>query len=191
MRKSLKIATVAAVAMLALGAVALVYAYQQNLASANVREQQMETWSPSTFFWPHNATLSNNVTIPCPIGRMPRMGRYGFGWNVRMLQNATNSTVTGTVVTEVSGMLVLNTASGQIRVSLPQEWTVGDEVINRTSLFNGAFASTGQTVTVYVLESILVSNTSFNINTMLGYKATNATGTDAYAVLPFNIQPAS
>jgi hypothetical protein len=88
-------------------------------------------------------------------------------------------------------MLVLNTTSGQIRVSLPQKWTVGDEVVNRTSLFNGAFASTGQTVTVYVLESNLFSNTSFSINTMLGYKATNATGTNAYAVLPFNIQPSS
>jgi hypothetical protein len=177
--------------MLALGAVALVYAYSQNLASANVSEQRMETWSPGTFFWSHNATLPNNVTISCPMGRMPRMGRYGFGWNGMMLQNATNSTVTGTVATEVSGMLVLNTASGQIRVSLPQEWTVGDEVVNRTSLFNGAFASTGQTVTVYVLENSLLSNTSFSINTMLGYKATNATGTDAYAVLPFNIEPPS
>jgi hypothetical protein len=46
-------------------------------------------------------------------------------------------------------------------------------------------------VTLYVLESNLVSNTSFSINTMLGYEAINATGTQAYAVLPFNIQPKS
>jgi hypothetical protein len=119
------------------------------------------------------------------------MGRNDFGWNGRLLENATNSTVSGTVVAEVSGMLVLDTGSGQIRVSLPQKWTVGDDVVNRASLFNGTFASSGQTVTIYVLESNLVSNTSFSINTMLGYEAINATGTHAYAVLPFNIQPNS
>jgi hypothetical protein len=58
-------------------------------------------------------------------------------------------------------------------------------------LFNGMFASSGQNVTVEVLENSVFSNASFNINTMLAYEATNATGTQAYAVLPFNIEPTS
>jgi hypothetical protein len=85
----------------------------------------------------------------------------------------------------------LDTGSGEIRVSLPKDWTVGNEVADRTSLFNGTFASQGQIVTVKVLESNVFSNSNFSINTMLGYEATNATGTHAYAVLPFNIQPTS
>jgi hypothetical protein len=190
MKKSLKIATVVAVAMVALSAIAIAYAFTENVAAANASERQMNMWNPDTF-WSGDATSSNNLTIPCPIGHMPRMGRNYFGWNGGLLQNATLSTVSGTVVAEVSGMLVLNTTSGEIRISLPQEWTVGDEVVNRTSFVDGAFASPGQTVTVKVLESTLFSNSSFSINSMLGYEATNATGVQADAVLPFNIQPNS
>jgi hypothetical protein len=74
---------------------------------------------------------------------------------------------------------------------IPNEWTVGSEVVNSVSLFNGTFVSSDQTLTVDVLKSDLVSNASFSVNVMLGYEAVNATGTHAYAVLPFNIQPAS
>jgi hypothetical protein len=190
MKKSLKIAAVVAVAMLALGATALVYAYSQNVASADVSVRQMRMWGSGTFL-SDNATLPDNFTIPCPLGHMPQMGRNDFGWNGRLLQNATLSTVSGTVVAEVRGMLILDTGSGQIRVSLPQQWTVGSEVVNRATLFNGTFAGSGQTVTINVLESNLFSNTSFSINTMLGYEAINTTGTHAYAALPFNIQPNS
>jgi hypothetical protein len=68
---------------------------------------------------------------------------------------------------------------------------VGDEVVSSATLFNSTFASQGSSVTITVLETSLFSNASFSINEMLGYEATNATGTTAFAVLPFNIQPAS
>jgi hypothetical protein len=74
---------------------------------------------------------------------------------------------------------------------LPAEWTVGTEVVNRNTLFNGTFASSGQSVTITVLESSVFSNANFSINEMLGYEAINATNAQAYAVLPFNIQPNS
>jgi hypothetical protein len=88
-------------------------------------------------------------------------------------------------------MLVLDTSSGQVRVLLPNEWTVGNEVVSSATLFNSTFAGQGSSVTITVLEAILFSNASFSINEMMGYEAINATGTTAYAVLPFNIQPAS
>jgi hypothetical protein len=119
------------------------------------------------------------------------MRANGFQWTEQLLQNATLSTVNGTVVSEVKGMLVLDTGSGQVRVLLPKGWTVGSEVVGRASLFNGTFASAGQNVAVSVLESEVFSNANFSINVMLGYEAINATGTHAYAVLPFNIQPSS
>lgn len=67
-------------------------------------------------------------------------------------------------------MLMLDTGSGQVRVSLPKEWTLGTDVVGRASLFNRIFAGAGQNVTVRVLESNLFSNTNFSINMMLGMR---------------------
>ena len=192
MRKSLKIATVAAVVFLALGAAAFVYACSQNGATANANEQQMGMQNMQTFFWSNNVTLPNNVTMPWGhMRRMPQMQANGLRWTEGLLQNATLSTVNGTVVSEVKGMLVLDTGTGQVRVLLPKDWTVGNEVVDRATLFNSTFASAGQSVTVKVLESDVFNNANFSINVMMGYEVINATGTHAYAVLPFNIQPHS
>jgi RNase P/RNase MRP subunit p29 len=191
MRKNVKIAVLAVVALLALSTVALVYAYSRNGFMASTDEQQMGMQNPQTFFWWGNITVPNNTTGLCRGWGMPRMRANGLQWIEGLSQNASLSNVTGTVVTEVRGMLVLNTGSGELRVLLPKDWTVGTEVVNRADLFNGTFASAGQTVTVEVLESSLFSNANLSINAMVGYEATNATGTQAYAVLPFNIQASS
>jgi hypothetical protein len=192
MRKTLKIAAVAAVLFIALGAVAYVYACSQNGTTANASEQQVGIQNTQTFFQSHNITLPDNATIQwCYRTRMPQMRANGPYLTEGFLQNATLSNVTGTVVSEVKGMLVLDTGSGQVRILLPKDWTVGDETVNRVTLFNGTFGSQGQSVTITVLESNVFSNANFSINEMIGYEAINATGTQAYAVLPFNIQPAS
>jgi hypothetical protein len=191
MRKSLKIAAVAAVVVIALGTIAYVYACSQNGATANADEQRMGFQNMQTFFESQNFTLPCNATIPWGyMTRMPPMRSNGLYLTEGFLQNATLSNVTGTVVTEVKGMLVLDTSSGQVRILLPNDWTVGNETVNRVTLFNGTFASQGSSVTITVLESNVFSNANFSINEMLGYEAINATGTQAYAVLPFNIQPA-
>ncbi len=181
MRKSLKIASIAAVVLLALGVFAFVYAGSQSL-TASADEQQTITQTFSGW---------NNCTMPDRMGRMPQMRGNGLQWAEGLSQNATLSTVQGTVISEVKGMLVLDTGSGQIRVLLPKDWTVGTETVGRTELFNGTFASAGQSVTVKVLENDVFSNANFSINVMMGYEAINATNAQAYAVLPFNIQPAS
>jgi hypothetical protein len=191
MRKSLKIAAVATVLLLVLGVAVFVYASSQNSLSANADTQTVPYMRSMWTSGSDNSVLPDNVTPPCFMGRMPGMRRNGFGGFGGFLQNATLSTVEGTVVSEVRGILILNTASGEVRVMLPKEWTVGNEVIGRASLFNGTFASSGQSVTVKVLESNVFSNASFSLNEMLGYEAVNATSTHAYAVLPFNIQPSS
>lgn len=184
MRKSLKIVTLAAVLSIALGAVALAYASAQNNGSANNDEQQ--TYTTNMYRNMETYLAENNATAPFHM-RRPQLGvgEQSFG---RFLQNATLSSVEGSVVTVTSGMLVLNTGSTEVRVLLPKEWTLGNEVVSRAALFNGTFASAGQTVTVDVLKSTVFSGTGFSVNIMLGYEAINATGTHAYAVLPFNIQ---
>jgi hypothetical protein len=191
MRKTLKIAAVAAVVFLALGAVAFALALSQNGVTANAREQT-SMQNMQTFFGMNNVTCPCNTTMPwAHMGRTPQMRANGLQWAEGLSQNATLANVSGTVVSEVKGTLILDTGSGQIRVSLPEDWTVGTEVVNRNTLFNGTFASPGQSVTIEVIESSVFSNANFSINEMLGYEATNATNVQAYAVLPFNIQPNS
>jgi archaellum component FlaF (FlaF/FlaG flagellin family) len=192
MRKSLKIASAALILFLALSAVAFVYAGMQNsLALAD--EQQTGNQNMQTFFDSNNITLPSTATWPGHMGRGHGRQMMGDGLPlVQMLsENATLSTVQGTVVAQSRGILILDTGSGQVRVTIPNEWTVGSEVINSTALFNGTFVSSGQTLAVNVLKSDLFSNANFSVNVMLGYEAVNAAGTHAYAVLPFNIQPTS
>jgi hypothetical protein len=189
----MKIAAVAVVLCLAAGVIAFAYAGSQNALNANADDQQTGTQNMQTFLGPNNQTFYewNNCTISDHMRRMPQMRANDLQLPYGLLENATLSTVNGTVVSEVKGMLILDTDSSQVRVLLPKDWTVGDQVVGRASLFNGTFASPGQSVTVEVLESDVFSNANFSINVMLGYEVTNATGAQAYAVLPFNIQPAS
>jgi hypothetical protein len=193
MKKSLKMATVAVVALLALGAVAFVYASSLNGFNAiNTDEQkQMDMQNMRSFFMTDNITMPDNDTMPCPMRRGPQMHANGLQLGRNFLENATISTVQGTVVSEYKDMLILNTDAGQVRVLLPKEWSVNNDIISRGELFNGTFASSGQNVTIKVLESDVFSNASFSINVMIGYEAINATYTHAYAVLPFNITPHS
>ena len=189
MAKNLKIAAVVAVVLMALGTVAFVYAYSQNNVTAAANEQQAGTQRMQTFFGSDNVTLPDNVTLGCRMRRVPQMRTNGLQLSEELLQNATLSAVNGTVVSTVQGMVVLDTGQGEVRVLLPKDWTVENEVVSRAALFSGTFATTGQSVTVKVLESNVFSNANFSINVMMGYEAINATGTHAYAVLPFNIQP--
>ena len=192
MRKNLKIVSAAVVLLLALSAIALVYAGIQS-GSTLANAQQTGNQDMQTFFDSNNLTLPSNATWPGHMGRCHDQQMMGDGPQlVQMLsENATLSTVEGTVVSQSGRILILDTGSSQVRVMIPNEWTVGNEVINSAALFNGTFVSSGQTLTVNVLKSDLFSNANFSVNVMLGYEAVNATGTHAYAVLPFNIQPAS
>jgi hypothetical protein len=193
MRNNLKFAAVAVILLLAFGAVVFIYAARQN-SVALADTQSVNTAELRTFISLDNQTYLNNQTgsiglPPCQVGGRGMMGGREFGQFLS--ENTTLATIEGTVVAKTRDILVLSTTSGQVDVTIPRDWTVGNEVVNGRSLFNGTFASSGQTVTLSVLESQMFSNASFSINSMLAYKVTNATDTIAYAVLPFNIQPAS
>jgi hypothetical protein len=156
------------------------------------------TMIPSNFTFSGNYTFPGNFTFQGNFGSQGRMihgmnGKQVFGsqFSEEFLQNATVASVSGSVVTETRGILLLDTSSGQVSIQIPKEWNIGSQVVSGATLFNGTFASSGQTVTLKVLESNVFSNTNFTLNEMVGYQATNATGTTATAVLPFNIQPTS
>ena len=184
MKKSLEVAAVTAIALLTLSVVVFVYANSSNNYKTNSDEQQKDTM--------RGYFISNDTNIPPGLlKRLGQMSCNGPKWLGRFLENATLSTVNGTVSLQLRGMLILNTDSGQVRVLLPKDWTVNNEVVTRAALFNSSYASGGDNVMVKVLKSDVFSNTNFSLNVMIGYEAINATGTHAYAVLPFNIEPSS
>jgi len=193
MKKSLKIASIAALLLAVLGVVAFVYAeVQNNLALAS--DQQTGNQFVQSLLESNNITIPGNGSWPCRMGRgggRQMMENGGLQFAQFFSENTTLSTVQGTVVSQTRDLLILNTDSGQVRVMIPKEWTVGGEIANAATLFNGTFVSQGQSVTVSVLKSDLFSNASVSVNVMLAYEAVNGAGTHAYAVLPFNIQPAS
>jgi RNase P/RNase MRP subunit p29 len=201
-----KLASIAATALL-LAALAIVCAQFVSLpASAttaatttSTATQTMQYTQATATATSDNTTTSTNVTLPdfhMGSGSMMKgQFRENFGClgaSTEMnLQNATLATVQGTIVTETRNLLILNTTDGQIRIQLPSEWTLGTEIVNANTVFNGTFATTGQTVTLQVIENTVASNASFSVNTMMAYEATNASGTTATAVLPYNIQATS
>lgn len=179
MRKSVKLAAAITVLFLAFGAVILAYANSQN-GSTSSSGQNLPTYMATS------ATQGQLQSLQSIIGKDRQ-------WIKRFLENATITTVNGTVVSLFRGMLILDTASGEVRVLVPKYWSVGTEVVGRWKLFNStySFSAPGQSVTVKALESEMFENPSFSINVMVGYEITNATGKNAYAVLPFNIVPSS
>lgn len=177
MRKSVKLAASVTVLFLAFGAVVLAYANSQNASSNG---QNSPTYTTT------NATQGQLQNLQSIIGK-------DRSWTKKFLENATITTVNGTVVSLFKDMLILDTGSSEVRVLMPKYWSVGGEVVGRWKLFNStySFSAPGQNVTVKALESEMFENPSFSINVVVGYEITNATGTTAYAVLPFNIVPSS
>jgi hypothetical protein len=183
-RKSLKIAAITAIVLLALSAIVFVYANTHNGNNASDDQQQTNLQNMQPF--------TSNITnmSPAQLKELQTLCNRPQFFK-RLLQNATLSTIQGTVALEFKGMLLLDTSSGRTTVLLPKEWSVGSEVIGRADLFNSTFASSGSNVTVKVLKSDVFDDANFTLNVMIGYEAINATGTHAYAVLPFNIVPNS
>jgi hypothetical protein len=179
MRKSVKLAAAVTVLFLAFGAVVLAYATSQN-ASASSNGQNAPAYATT------NAMQVQLQNLQSIIGK-------DRSWMKKFLENATITTVNGSVVSIFKGMLILETGSSEVRILMPKYWSVGTEVVGRWKLFNStySFSAPGQNVTAKVLESEIFENPSFGINVMVGYEITNATDTTAYAVLPFNIVPRS
>jgi hypothetical protein len=85
-------------------------------------------------------------------------------------------------------MLILDTNDGQKRIVLPEEWTVGTDVITRERLSENNYLDQGENVTVKALRTNLFKKTSFNICLLIGYEIVDDSGDHAYAALPVNIE---
>jgi hypothetical protein len=169
MNKSLKIAAVVAVLLLALGCFSFVYASAQTDSSTA------------------NNAQATDQQIGQSISQQSGVGLRAFA---NFLNHANQTEVTGTVVSEFQGMLILSNDQGQVRVLLPKMWSYDNQLLNRTELIDNTFTAIGQTITVKVLKGEWIKN-NFSLNIMIGYEAVNAADAHAYAVLPFNIEASS
>ena len=85
-------------------------------------------------------------------------------------------------------MLIVDTSEDQIRVHLPAEWTVGNELTLREELFASGYLSEGENITVKALEANLIDKEGLRIYLLVGYEIINESGVHAYANLHVNIE---
>lgn len=96
--------------------------------------------------------------------------------------------VEGAAVTLLKGMLVVNTAEGQTRIHLPQEWIVDEELMMREELFESGYLSVGEDIIVKALRGNIIDKEGLRIYLLLGYEIIDESNVHAYAALPFNIE---
>ena len=65
-----------------------------------------------------------------------------------LLNNSEPIEVEGEAVTYHKDMLIVNTGDEQVRIALPEEWTVGTEIVLREMLFGNGYLSQGENVTI-------------------------------------------
>lgn len=112
--------------------------------------------------------------------------RAKLGW--WFLNHSEPVEVEGDIVILLRSMLVVNTAEGQIRIHLPQEWIVDEELMMREELFENGYLSVGETIAVTALRRNIVDKEGLCIYLLVGYEIIDETSAHACAVLPFNIE---
>ena len=106
---------------------------------------------------------------------------------VWFLRHAEPTEVDGTVVALADKKLILNTDEDQIRVNLPAEWTVEDEVLSLEEL-SESYLSEGESVTVKALGAVMIDKEGLRIYLLIGYEIINESGVQATANLRVNIE---
>lgn len=120
-----------------------------------------------------------------PDTECPKDGLKLIWW---LLNNSEPQEVEGNAVTFFKDLLVVNTADGQVRIAVPEEWTVGTDVVTREMLFGSGYLSVGENVTVKTLRADIIEKQSLNIYFSIGYEIVDDEGVHAYAALPVNIE---
>lgn len=115
----------------------------------------------------------------------PRVKARRVWW---FLNHSEPTEVDGAVVVLFKNMLIVDTAEGQIRIHLPQAWTVDGEVTMREELFESGYLSEGETITVKALRADVIDKQGLCVYLLLGYEIINESTVHAHAILPFNIE---
>jgi hypothetical protein len=105
-----------------------------------------------------------------------------------LLNNSEPQEVEGNAITFFKDFLIVDTADGQVRIALPEEWTVGTNIVSREMLFGSGYLSVDENVTVKTLRTDIIEKQSFNIYLSIGYEIVDSEDVHAYAALPVNIE---
>jgi len=124
-----------------------------------------------------------NFDARCRCKPRPRIRR---GW--WFLNHSEPTEVDGAAVALFKNMLIVDTGEGQIRIHLPQAWTVNGEVTMREELFESGYLSEGETIIVKALRADVIDKQGLCVYLLLGYEIINESSVHAYAILPFNIE---
>jgi hypothetical protein len=105
-----------------------------------------------------------------------------------LLNNSEPVEIEGKAVTYHKEMLVVDTGEEQVRIALPEEWTVETDVVTREMLFGSGYLSQGENVTVKALRTNIFEKTAFSIYLLIGYEIIDDAGVHSYAAIPLNIE---
>ncbi len=104
------------------------------------------------------------------------------------LNHSEPTEVDGTVVALTEKKLILNTDEDQIRVNLPDKWTVDGEVLTREELFGSGYLSEGESIIVKALGADVIDKEGLRIYLLVGYEIIDDAGVHAIANLAVNIE---
>jgi hypothetical protein len=147
-------------------------------------------YSPLTHATQSNENFRDEITISdieqCELEAFRESERVRFVlW---FLKHAEPTEVDGTVIALVEKKVILNTNKDQIRINLPPEWTVDDEVLTRGELFASNYLSEGESVTIKALKADLIDREGLCIYLLIGYEIINQEGVHSIANLHVNIE---
>ncbi|MCW4016608.1 MAG: hypothetical protein NWF06_09585 [Candidatus Bathyarchaeota archaeon] len=147
-------------------------------------------YSPLTQATQSSISLGDEIAVAEIEECTPECTRVGVRvrFAVWFFRNSEPVEVDGTIVALSDKKLILNTADDQIRVNLPAEWTVDNQVLTREELFTSGYLSEGETVTVNALGADATNNQGVCIYLLVGYELVNESGVKATANLAVNIE---
>jgi len=129
--------------------------------------------------------ILNDMNFEARCRGRPRVKARRGWW---FLNHSEPTEVDGAAVVLFKNMLIVDTGEGQIRIHLPQAWTVDGEVTMREELFESGYLSEGETITVKALRADVIDKEGLCVYLLLGYEIINESTVHAYAILPFNIE---
>jgi hypothetical protein len=132
-----------------------------------------------------NVEILNDMNFDAHCRCKPRLKARLVWW---FLNHSEPTEVNGTAVALFKNMLIADTSEGQIRIHLPQAWTVNGEIIMREELFESGYLSEGENITVKALRADVIDKEGLCVYLLLGYEIIDESGANACAVLPFNIE---
>jgi hypothetical protein len=147
----------------------------------------MLVYSPLTQATQTEVSLGDQM----PMAEIEKCKPVGFRVRPRVkfavwfLKHAESIEIEGTAVALAQRKMVMNVGEEQIRVIMPLQWTVNDEVLTLKYLFENI---EGEEVIVKALGADMIDKDGLRIYILVGYELSTDSGVQAIACLKVNIE---